>query len=70
MQTLSITPLGQAVSQDRALPFFNGLLQGRKRKDADHSLVNFSLQPKASKGEPHISHASLLYKHPSGAQAF
>lgn len=59
LKALSIISLGQAVSTvDRTVLFyfiFNGLLQGRKRNDSDHSLVNFSFQPKAFKDNIHIS---------------
>ena len=57
LKILSIIPLGQAVSpMTEQFHFFSGLLQGRKRNDSDHSLVNFSLQPKAFRGDIHISH--------------
>lgn len=68
LKTLSIISLWQAVStMTEQFHFFNGLLQGRKRNDSDHSLVNFSLQPKAFKGNTHISPRLTLYKHPNGA---
>lgn len=68
LKTLSIIPLGQAVSMvtEQFYILFNGLLQGRKRNDPDHSLVNFSLQPTAFKGTTHTSSWLKLYKHPNG----
>lgn len=52
LKTLSIIPLGQAVSMvtEQFYILFNGLLQGRKRNDPDHSLVNSSLQPTHLRG--------------------
>lgn len=55
LKTLSIIPLGQAVStMTEQFYFFNGLLQGWKRNGSNHSLVNVSPQPKAFKDNTYI----------------